>query len=127
MEATCIQLRIASAATLYQSSIFFASQVCREHDQDGSCKVWCRVLAKIYLTASSALPQRTFFCSALFSRLAGPVYSQGLPAVPDVHSRLLMSRRPPCLGSMLVHSFSVTCTQGLSWPEHRMLPAEGCC
>ena len=80
-----------------------------------------------YLTASSALPRRTFFCSALFSRLAGPVYSQGLPAVPDVHSRLLMSRRPPCLGSMLVHSFSVTCKQTLSQPEHLTAPSQGCC
>ena len=84
-------------------------------------------IALAHLTASSALPRRTFFCSALFSRLTGPVYSQGLPAVPDVQSRLLMSRRPPCLGSMLVHSFSVTYMQGHPCPEQCTPPSEGHC
>jgi len=79
------------------------------------------------LTASSALPRRMFFCRALLSRLTGPVYSHGLPAVPDVQSRLLMSSLPPWRGSILVHSLKVTCRYMLVLAQPCALCVAMCC
>ena len=77
-----------------------------------------------HLTASALRLKRTFFWSALFTRLAVPVYSQATPA----DGLLLLSPHPDpdpasiiCAGAMFVTSFRATCAC------HRALRISGLC
>ena len=68
--------------------------------------------AAAHLTASALRPKRTFFWSALFTRLAVPMYSQEIPS----DGPLVLGPRPDpdpasttCAGAMFVTSFRATC------------------